>query len=413
MSDNIITREQVETLQSRHPVEDTSGLGRMLITGVGAIMIGLGIILLFAYNWAEMGKYLKLTVIFGALTGSHVLAMLVSRRNALLGEGLFALGTMLMGAAIFLVGQIYHLDSHYPDAFLLWSAGALFLAWARPSLTQAFMAVILVLGWHTMEVFDFQFANYAVFMVILIGILPLVWRLNSPVLAFFVSISLFITLGLSIFTINEGLVVITLLMIAAAIIFLDQIIQHTGDDLQKIISTEVARPALLVLIILLLLLTFNDLLGEIIKFKLEEPLSSGFFWISLLLSQLSFAWLVFKRQLNAMVALAELSVVLVLLPTLLENSVEPQTIRSLVGLISIAFNLILLLTSIWLMVDGARHSNRRRMVRGSLLFAILAMIRYTDLFDSLIARASVFLIVGIALFAIGNIYQHNKKGVKS
>ena len=76
-----------------------------------------------------------------------------------------------------------------------------------------------------------------------------------------------------------------------------------------------------------------------------------------------------------------------------------------------AFNLILLATSIWLMLDGAKHANRQRMVKGSMLFAILAMARYTDLFDSLIARAVVFLIVGIALFVVGNIYQRNKKEV--
>lgn len=76
-----------------------------------------------------------------------------------------------------------------------------------------------------------------------------------------------------------------------------------------------------------------------------------------------------------------------------------------------AFNLILLSTSIWLMVDGAKHANRQRMVRGSIIFAILAMARYTDLFDSLIARAIVFLVVGIALFIVGNIYQRNKKGL--
>ena len=61
------------------------------------------------------------------------------------------------------------------------------------------------------------------------------------------------------------------------------------------------------------------------------------------------------------------------------------------------------------MVDGAQHANRRRMVAGSILFAILAMARYTDLFDSLVARAVVFLIVGITLFVAGNIYQRSKK----
>jgi len=65
------------------------------------------------------------------------------------------------------------------------------------------------------------------------------------------------------------------------------------------------------------------------------------------------------------------------------------------------------------MFDGARQANRQHMVYGSLIFSVLAMVRYTDLFDSLIIRASIFLIVGITLFSMGNIYQRNKKEAKS
>jgi uncharacterized membrane protein len=385
------------------------GLGRLLITGIGAIMIGLGVILLFAYNWADMSKYLKLAVIFGALISSHLLAMLVAGRNTLFSESLFALGTMLMGAAIFLVGQIYHLDSHYPHAILLWSAGALAMAWALPSLTQAFMAIILVILWHVMEVFNFHYANHAAFLVILFGIFPLVWRLSSPVLARFVSAGLLITLGLSISSVDEGLVGITLLLISSAMIFMHRIIQKTGNASQIAIANEMAKPAVLVLVLILFGLTFSDFLREMFHIKLDDPLTSGIFWVALLVSQLAFGWLLFKRQVNAIAALAELTVVLVFLPTLLAGYLEYSSLHKLQVVLSTAFNLILLGTSIWLMIDGARHANRRRMVAGSILFAILAMARYTDLFDSLIARAVVFLIVGITLFVAGNIYQRNKQ----
>lgn len=365
--------------------------------------------MLFAYNWAEMSKYLKLAVIFGSLTASHLLALLVSGRNHLASESLHALGTILMGAAIFLVGQIYHLDSHYPHAILLWSAGALVMAWALPSLTQAFMAICLVILWHVMEVFQFQYANHAAFLIILFGIFPLVWRLRSPVLARFVSAGLLVTLGLSISSVNEGLVGITLLLLAAAMIFMDRIIQTRGNTSQTEIADEIAKPAILVLVLLLLGLTFGDFLHEIINFKLEDPLTSGIYWIVLLLSQLTFGWLLVKRQMNAISMLVELTVILVLLPRLLSVFAGTPLLYKLHVALAVAFNLILLGISIWLMIDGARHANRRRMVLGSILFAVLAMARYTDLFDSLIARAAVFLIVGITLFVAGNIYQRNKK----
>jgi hypothetical protein len=37
------------------------------------------------------------------------------------------------------------------------------------------------------------------------------------------------------------------------------------------------------------------------------------------------------------------------------------------------------------------------------------MARHTDLFASLVARSSVFLVMGAALFAVGFYYSHTKK----
>ena len=41
---------------------------------------------------------------------------------------------MLFGAGIWLVAQVYHIEEHFPDGFLIWGIGALALAWAMPSI---------------------------------------------------------------------------------------------------------------------------------------------------------------------------------------------------------------------------------------------------------------------------------------
>ena len=88
-------------------------------------------ILFFAYNWAAIPKFLKLALVFAALVTSHGAALWVTRRNPAnhsLVEGLHILGTMMFGAGIWLIAQIYHIDEHYPNAFLVWGLGALGLA---------------------------------------------------------------------------------------------------------------------------------------------------------------------------------------------------------------------------------------------------------------------------------------------
>jgi hypothetical protein len=318
-----------------------------------------------------------------------------------------------MGSTIFLVGQIYHLDSHYPNAFLLWSAGALALAWALPSLSQAFMAIILVSCWHITEVLDFDYANHSALLLILIAIFPLVWRLHSPVLARFTSATLLTSLALSILAIDEDMVGVIMLMSASALIATEQIVRHFANTEQKNIAFEIEKPAVLVLIITMFCLTFTDLIDEILNFSFDSPITTGYFWSALILSQLSFAWLLFKKQLSHLSSLAELTVILALLPALFYQQLDAEILPDIYLILTLAFNIILLLFSVWLMIDGARKANRQHMVYGSMIFSILAMVRYTDLFDSLVIRASIFLIVGITLFSVGNIYQRNKKEAKS
>ena len=51
-----------------------------------------------------------------------------------------SLGTMFFGAGIWLIAQVYHIDEHYPNGFLLWGLGALAMAWALRSIPQAIVA---------------------------------------------------------------------------------------------------------------------------------------------------------------------------------------------------------------------------------------------------------------------------------
>jgi len=48
-------------------------------------------------------------------------------------------------------------------------------------------------------------------------------------------------------------------------------------------------------------------------------------------------------------------------------------------------------------------------VTGCVLFAVIAMARYTDLFFSLLTRSLVFFIAGAALFSVGIYFSRTKK----
>ena len=131
--EGVIDTSQLQSIKSLYPqqIKKSQPWALVIFSGIGAVIIGLGIILLFAYNWDKMSKYAKLAIVFGSLIFSHIIGItlfLRTQRFKGIGEAVCLLGTMLFGAGIWLIAQIYHIEEHYPNAFLLWAIGAILLA---------------------------------------------------------------------------------------------------------------------------------------------------------------------------------------------------------------------------------------------------------------------------------------------
>ena len=156
ISEKIIDETTADKIRQLYPQDKTSlsSWAMIVFSGIGACVVGLGVILLFAYNWAEMSKFTKLAIIFGSIIISHSAGLTIflrSERFKSLGEALTIIGTMFFGSGIWLIAQIYHIEEHFPNAFLLWGIGAALLAWTMPSIAQAIIAAILFTLWAIME----------------------------------------------------------------------------------------------------------------------------------------------------------------------------------------------------------------------------------------------------------------------
>lgn len=136
----------------------------------GALLLGVGVITWFAAHWNEMSKLIKLVLIFVALAASHGAHGYCRIRAAMpkLAQGLVFLSVLLFGAAIMLVGQIYHIDAHFPDGLALWAAGGLLTAWLLESQAAGVASIGLAALWTGTEQFDYQSMNWP-----LLGYLPL------------------------------------------------------------------------------------------------------------------------------------------------------------------------------------------------------------------------------------------------
>lgn len=157
-AEGILTPDQKERILARYrhieEIEQKAGPGKLVttISILGAVLVGIGVLLLIASNWPEIPRWGKLGIIFGAMLTSYILGyvMRYERKNyPKVGASLILLGSILFGAGIFLIAQIYNVTVHYPNGPLMWGLGILPLAYLlrfKSILTLSLLALYMWLG---------------------------------------------------------------------------------------------------------------------------------------------------------------------------------------------------------------------------------------------------------------------------
>lgn len=125
--------------------EDTQKKTIRIILTLAAILVGAGIFSFIASNWQEMTRLIKITVILMAMLTAYSLGWYFKEKMNLLktGEALILLGSIIYGAGIFLVAQMFHIRANWPDGFILWMLGTIALAYAVESYPLYYLAIPL------------------------------------------------------------------------------------------------------------------------------------------------------------------------------------------------------------------------------------------------------------------------------
>ncbi len=406
LQEGIIDETQAERIRGRYPTDEQAGSwGRIAFAAAGAVLIGLGVILLFAYNWEKMHKFAKLGVIFGALISVHGAGFFVKRPAT--RETLHVLGTMLFGSGIWLVAQIYHINEHYPNAFLVWGLGALSLAWVLPSLAQTLLATALLVLWNGFEVFSFHSPNFAAIAVIVLGVLPLAWVLRSRVAASAALLGFFFVLFTVLLRTHGHLAMPAFFAIAAVLIALGMILQRT-DNAPELAPVCTSYGGLLYFI-MLFILSFN--LGQMASHYSRGQEPGAWFAIFLIVALGVWAAALWPfRDLGERIK-EGLRIDLLAVPgALVLYCLQYYGVLTLNGVLATApYNLLILFSAVALMHRGFTTLQVRSAAMGGTLLAALAFARYTDLFHSLLARAAVFLLVGGMMIGIGVFFARARK----
>src|SRR5690625_1705135 len=114
---NVITEETAQRIRQYYE-ENTGSANRRLVVifGIlGALLSGMGVILIMAYNWADLGIQTKTIMAFDPLLIAQIAGFYTlgwQRNNPVWREGSGVAIIMGVGACLFLISQIYN----YPEA---------------------------------------------------------------------------------------------------------------------------------------------------------------------------------------------------------------------------------------------------------------------------------------------------------
>ena len=131
---------------------DTAGGGNVItiLMTIGAVLIGLGAILFIASNWSILTALTKVSLIVAAVAGSYISGWYCKfepGQRPKLGSSLLLLGALLFGAGIWLISQIYNLDTNLADGLLIWFLGVFPMALVTRSMSIGILTVLLSGCW--------------------------------------------------------------------------------------------------------------------------------------------------------------------------------------------------------------------------------------------------------------------------
>ncbi len=145
------TAELIRAYQTEQDKE--RGLRWPVIVAIafGALTLASGILLFVAAHWDKISPGQRFGLIILLIVAIHLAGAFAANRFGVLSTAMHAVGTVCLGAGIYMAGQIFHLQEHWPGGVLLWTLGA-WVGWALlKDWVQASLAAILTPVWLASE----------------------------------------------------------------------------------------------------------------------------------------------------------------------------------------------------------------------------------------------------------------------
>jgi uncharacterized membrane protein len=138
---------RIRAWENARPRSQGLGWPVRIALAFGAILLAAGVLLFVSAHWDQLSPAGRMTMLVATVAVLHGAGAAISRRFEGLSVALHAVGSVALGGAIALAGQIFNLSEHLPGAVLLWGIGCA-IAWLLlKHWTQAALCAVLFPWW--------------------------------------------------------------------------------------------------------------------------------------------------------------------------------------------------------------------------------------------------------------------------
>ncbi|HEX9457272.1 MAG TPA: DUF2157 domain-containing protein, partial [Candidatus Acidoferrum sp.] len=105
--------------------EESQGSGErlrwpvLLAVALGGVLLCAGVLLFVAAHWDELSPAWRFTMVLFLVVVFPLAGALTEKRFSALSTTFYAIGTVCVGAGIFLTAQIFNLQEHWPSGILM------------------------------------------------------------------------------------------------------------------------------------------------------------------------------------------------------------------------------------------------------------------------------------------------------
>ncbi len=413
MDAGVISKETAQAIENYYQVKrSTSGNRLMVVFGIiGAILVGLGVILIIAHNWDHLSRSTKvgisfLPLVMGQIWCGYYLVKKPENNAWLESSSTFLI--LAIGASISLISQTYHIQGDMSAFLLTWSLLAAPLLFVMRS-SMASLLLLILITWYSNESNYWTYKGETTYYYwLLLGLIlyHMFTLIRKQPLGNFlrwhhwmVPVSVIISLASLASDFDE--VILLSYMALHALFYLIGNLDHFNQ--QKTRNNSYLVLGSVGMVIILLITSFEDYWKHLHKQNYEWKyfLMSSEFLVTLILTILFIGMLVYLLKRKKLKDLRPLTTTYFLF-----------FITYIIGFYSsiavILINLMLLFFGLLTIRQGAKQDHLGILNYGLLIILALVLCRFFDSDLSFVLRGLLFVSVGIGFF-LANFYLVKKR----